>query len=76
MMFGDGGYDGAQCFVDLLGGRENFCHIGIEHHHQRAVLHPAGKAVGFGFFVVKPVFGGYLFHFLTGFGCGRFFHSL
>ena len=47
VMLRDGRDDGAQRPVDLLGGCKYSCYIGIEHYHQRTVLHAAGKAIRF-----------------------------
>jgi hypothetical protein len=75
VMVRDGGNERAQCLVNFFCGGEYFCHIGVKYYYQRTVIHAAGKAVGFGFFIIKLVFGGHIRNF-TGFACGRFFHSL
>ena len=66
--------EGTQCLVDLFGGRKYFCYVRIEHHYQWTVFHTAGKAVGFGFLIIEPVFGGHIIRDLTRLVCGRFFH--
>ena len=54
---------------------KDLCNIGLDHNDQGFVLHACSKTIWLCFAVVKAIFRSHVLYF-TGFGCGRFLHTL